>query len=74
VKPASAKTAIRTFAVSRTVTSEVTRCGDVGRRMVDLDAAEDGAGGRGAEARGRGEAVGGDVRHRDPLWRPLMLW
>ncbi len=35
--------------------------GDVGRRVVDLDADEDGAGGRGAEAGGSCEAVGGDV-------------
>ena len=34
---------------------------DVGRRVVDLDADEDGAGSRGAEASHRGEAAGGDV-------------
>ena len=35
--------------------------GDVGRRVVDLDADEDGAGGRGAQAGDGGETVGGDA-------------
>jgi hypothetical protein len=40
---------------------------DVGRRVVDLDADEDGAGGCGAEAGGRGDAVAADV-HGGLLW------
>jgi hypothetical protein len=34
---------------------------DVGGRVIDLDADEDGAGGCGAKAGGRGEAAGGEV-------------